>query len=101
MDAGPRKQPTLIRIRLSLFLNHGLLSHQLWEDGRRLSRRPEQSALLNNDIVRQQEYSVMKPPPVDERFKGLYAQVRASIAAGAVAFSGDRQHCSLRGEKHA
>ena len=24
----------------------------------------EQSALLNNDIIRQQEYSVMNPPPV-------------------------------------
>ena len=44
---------------------------------------PEQSALLNNEIIRQQEYSVMNPPPVDDRFKGLYAQVRASIQAGA------------------
>ena len=43
----------------------------------------EHSALLNNDIIRQQNYSVMKPPPVDNRFKGLYAQVRADIAAGA------------------
>ena len=44
---------------------------------------PEQSILLNNDIVRQQEYSIMKPPPVDDRFKSLYALVRQNIAAGA------------------
>ena len=44
---------------------------------------PEHSALLNNDIIRQQEFSVMNPPPVDDRFKSLYASVRQNIAAGA------------------
>ena len=43
----------------------------------------EQSILLTNDIIRQQEYSIMNPPPVDDRFKGLYALVRANIQAGA------------------
>ena len=44
---------------------------------------PEHSVLLNNDIIRQQEFSVMKPPPVHDRFKSLYTLVRQSVTAGA------------------
>ena len=59
------------------------MGHSVTSAGKTAVVSAEQSALLNNDIIRQQEYSVLKPPPVDDRFKSLYAQVRADIQAGA------------------
>ena len=47
----------------------------------------EHAALLNNDIIRKQEYSVLNPPPNDN-FKGLYAEIQSKIAANEAPFTG-------------
>ena len=48
---------------------------------------PEHSALLKNDIIRKQAYSILNPPP-DDNFKELYANIQAKIAAEEAPFTG-------------
>ena len=47
----------------------------------------EHSALLSQDIIRKQSYSVSNPPPSDN-FKSLYADIQSKIAADEAPFSG-------------
>ena len=47
----------------------------------------EHSALLSQDIIRKQNYSVTNPPP-DDNFKELYANIQAKIAADEPPFTG-------------
>ena len=48
----------------------------------------EHAALLKQDIIRKQEYSVLNPPP-DDNFKALYAENQSKIASGEAPFTGD------------
>ena len=43
---------------------------------------PEQSALLQQDIIRKQRYNIRNPPPVDLKFKQLYGETRAACSDG-------------------
>ena len=42
---------------------------------------PEQSALLQQDIIRKKRFNVRNPPPVDLKFNQLYADTRAELVA--------------------
>ena len=44
----------------------------------------EHSRILDLGLIPKQNYSVLKPPPVDDRFVKLYADLRADIAAGTI-----------------
>ena len=48
----------------------------------------EHAALLTNDIIRRQDYSILNPPP-DDNFKALYAAIQVKIAAGDPPFAGE------------
>ena len=47
----------------------------------------EHSALLSQDIIRKQEYSISNPIP-DDNFKELYDSIQTKIAAGEAPFTG-------------
>ena len=47
----------------------------------------EHAALLKNDIVRKQQYSILNPPP-DDSFSQLYKDIQAKIAADEPPFTG-------------
>ena len=51
-------------------------------------RSAEHSALLKNNIIIKQNYSIRNPPP-DDNFMGLYADIQAKIASGEAPFTGE------------
>ena len=48
----------------------------------------EHSALLKNNIIIRQNYSIRNPPP-DDDFSGLYKEIQAKITAGEAPFTGE------------